>query len=126
MTPDDIRGWFEALSQGDVGPLVAALADDCVLEFPGSVFGGTHAGARRIKVFLRQNQRLFEDGLTFTVTHVAMSGDRAFAQWTNAGRTKTGVDYRNRGVTLFYFANGEVVRIEDYLDTETIAETWPS
>ena len=33
--------------------------------------------------------------------------------------------YANRGVTVFRFAEGRIVEIQDYLDTERIAETWP-
>ena len=127
MIEEDIRGCFDALSRGDVEPLVGWLADDCQLEFPGSVFGGTHQGARRIKVFLKQNQRLFEDRIVFTVHWAAVAGDRAIAQWTNAGTTRSGIDYSNRGVTIFHLdRDGQrVTRIEDYLDTEALAETWP-
>ena len=124
MTADDIRQIFTAWSAGDVTPFVDRLTDDCVLVFPGSVFGGRHEGARRIRVFLKQNQRLFDGGLVFTVHWAAVIGDRAIAQWTNAGRTKTGVDYTNRGVTLFTFTDGRISKIEDHLDTELIAETW--
>ena len=106
-------------------PLVERLTDDCVLEFPGSVFGATVEGPRKIKVFLRQNQRLFEGGLAFTIHWAAVMGDKAVAQWTNAGRTKTGTDYANRGVTVFTLDGERITRIEDYLDTETLAETWP-
>lgn len=125
MDADDIRGFFEALSAGDVDPFVSRLADDCVLAFPGSTFGGEHAGARKIRVFLKQNQRLFDGGLRFTVHHAHVAGDRAVVQWTNAGTTKTGKAYANRGVTVFTLADDRIVRIDDYLDTETVAETWP-
>ena len=76
-------------------------------------------------VFLRQNQRLFDGGLHFDVSWAGSSGDRVVAQWTNAGRTKDGRDYANRGVTVFTIGEGRIVRIEDYLDTARLEETWP-
>ena len=76
-------------------------------------------------VFLRQNQRLFKDGLKFTVHWVGLSGDRAVAQWTNAGTTRTGKAYANRGVTIFRVENDKIVEIQDHLDTELLTETWP-
>ncbi len=124
MTEDDIRSCFDALSSGDVTPMADRLADDCVLEFPGRTFGGRHQGKRKIVIFLRQNQRLFRDGLRFTVHWAAVAGDRAIAQWTNAGTTKTGVEYANRGVTVFRLDGETICEIQDYLDTERIAETW--
>jgi ketosteroid isomerase-like protein len=129
MTADDVRSFFAALSQGDVSTLEARLAEDVVLEFPGSRFGGTQEGRRRVVVFLKQNQRLFQGGLAFEVRWAGVCGDRAIAQWTNAGTTREGTTYANRGVTVFTLRAGmggeQIVRIEDYLDTERLAATWP-
>jgi len=124
MTEHDIRSFFEAMSTGDVVPLGDRLTDDCVLEFPGRTFGGRHAGRRKIVVFLRQNQRLFREGPRFTVHWAGVVGNRAIAQWTNAGTTKTGIDYANRGATIFRFEGELICEIQDYLDTERMAETW--
>jgi ketosteroid isomerase-like protein len=56
-----------------------------------------------------------------------VAGDRGIAQWTNAGVTRSGREYANRGVTIFTFdTDGRCTRIQDYLDTERIAETWPA
>jgi ketosteroid isomerase-like protein len=129
MTADDVKAFFEDLSRGDVSALEPRLAEDVVLEFPGSRFGGKQEGRRRVVVFLKQNQRLFEGGLLFDVRWAGVVGDRAVAQWTNAGITKDGTPYANRGVTVFTVRTGpegeRIVRIEDYLDTERLAATWP-
>ena len=126
MTTDDIRAFFDELSAGEFGALEQRLADDVVLEFPGRRFGGRVEGARRVLVFMKQNQRMFRGGLRFTVHWAAVIGDRAVAQWTNVGVTRDGREYSNRGVTIFRCENDKVVEIQDYLDTERIAETWPS
>lgn len=129
MTPDDVRAFFSALSRGDVSALEPRLAEDVVLDFPGTRFGARVEGRRRVLVFLKQNQRLFEGGLVFDVSWAHVLGDRAVAQWTNAGRTRDGQAYANRGVTLFTLRQGpgdaRIARIEDYLDTERLAATWP-
>ena len=75
-------------------------------------------------VFLRANQRLFTGGLRFHLSWVGVVEDRAVAQWTNEGTTREGVPYANRGVTVFRLSRDKIVEIQDYLDTETIAETW--
>ena len=56
---------------------------------------------------------------------VGVAGDRAVVQWTNAGVTRAGADYANRGVTVLHFTDGRIGEIQDYVDTELIAETWP-
>ncbi len=129
MTADDVRSFFAALSRGDVDALEPLLAEDVVLEFPGERFGGVHEGRRRVLVFLRQNQRLFRGGLAFEVRWVGVTDGRAVVQWTNAGTTREGHPYGNRGVTVFHLRPGpdgvRVARIEDYLDTERLSATWP-
>lgn len=127
MSPDETRAFFRALGEGRVADLEPRLAEDVVLEFPGSRFGGRVAGRRRVLVFLRQNQRLFEGGLGFEVSWAGRDGDRVVAQWTNAGTTKEGRAYENRGCTVFRLdADDRVVEIQDYLDTERLQETWPT
>lgn len=125
MDPTRIHDAFVALGRGDVAAFADLLHDDVVLEFPGRRFGGRFTGKRKVAIFLKRNQRLFRDGLVFTPTWVGASGDRIVAQWTNAGVTQSGVDYANRGVTVFRVEGEHVVEIQDYLDTERLAETWP-
>jgi ketosteroid isomerase-like protein len=126
MSPQDVVAFFDALSRGDAAAVEPRLAEDVVLEFPGARFGGRFEGRRKVLVFLRQNQRLFQDGLRFTVHWCGVAGDRAVAQWTNAGTTRSGAAYGNRGVTVFRLVDGRVVEIQDYLDTERLAATWPA
>ena len=125
MTGDDVRRFYTALAEGRFDRIEGLLADDVALEFPGRQFGGRFEGRRRVLVFLKQNQRLFDGPLRFDVAWAGVDGDRAVAQWTNSGTTKAGAAYANRGVTVFTLREGRIVRIEDYLDTERLAQTWP-
>ena len=125
MEPNDIHSAFAALGTGDVSQFADLLHDDVVLEFPGSRFGGRFEGRRKVRIFLKRNQRLFRDGLTFEPSWVGGVDDRIVAQWTNHGTTQSGVEYTNRGVTVFRIESGLVVEIQDYLDTERLAHTWP-
>ena len=126
MDEQGLRNFFRAAGEGDHEALVGRLAEDCVLEFPGRRFGGRFEGKRRVGVFFRSNRRLFRDGLRFEVSWVGRCGDRAVAQWTNSGVTREGAEYANRGVTIFRFdESGDIAEIQDYLDTETLSDTWP-
>ena len=126
MQENDVQRFYEAMHQGDFDWLGQRLREDVILEFPGHRFGGRFEGRRRVLVFLRQNQRLFRAGLRFEVSWSGVVGDRAVAQWTNTGVTRSGVDYANRGATIFRFDDdGFIVEIQDYLDTEILVETWP-
>ncbi|MFN7972939.1 MAG: nuclear transport factor 2 family protein [Acidobacteriota bacterium] len=121
----DLRAIFGSLSAGDPAPLLDRLAEDCVLEFPGRRFGGRFEGKRAVRVFLKQNQRLFRGGLAFDVVWAGVAEDRAIVQWTNAGTTRDGRPYGNRGVTILRIEGGLVKELQDYLDTERLSETWP-
>ena len=125
MTEGQARAFFDAMMRGDKAELERLLAEDVVLDFPGTRFGGRFEGRRKVIVFVRQNQRLFRDGLRFDVHWVGVVGDRAIAQWTNAGVTKAGEAYTNRGATVFHEVDGRIALIEDYVDTEQLAATWP-
>ena len=126
MTADDLRAFFDRLNRSEFDSIEARLDDAVTFEFPGRRFGGTHAGKRRVILFLRANQRLFKGGLRFTVHWAGVDGDRGVVQWTNAGTTVEGKPYANRGVTVFRLRADTIVEIQDYLDTERIAETWPA
>ncbi len=125
MTEEDIRSFFDQVYAGEWDRIEERLAEDAVLDFAGQRFGGRFMGRRKVLVFLKQNQRLFKDGLKFTVHWAGMSGDRAVAQWTNEGTTRTGMPYSNRGVTIFRTDGDKILEIQDYLDTEMITATWP-
>jgi ketosteroid isomerase-like protein len=125
-TAEDVRDFFAALTHARWPELEERLAEDVVLDFPGRRFGGRVEGRRRVLVFLKQNQRLFEGGLRFEVSWAGIVGDRAVAEWRNAGSTRAGQAYENRGCTVFRLAGGRVVEIHDYLDTARIEETWPA
>ena len=126
MTEREIRACFESLGRGEFDVFLGHLADDVVFEFPGRRFGSRVEGKRKVGVFFKRNQRLFENGLVFTVHWVGFAGDRAVVQWTNAGVTRAGTSYANRGATVLRIEEERIVEIQDYLDTERIAETWPS
>jgi len=126
MKEGDVGQFYEALGQGDFEWLGARLHDDVVLEFPGRRFGGRFEGKRRVMVFLKQNQRLFREGLHFEIQWIGIVGERAVAQWTNSGVTRSGKNYANRGATIFRSDDrDQIVEIHDYLDTERLIATWP-
>jgi ketosteroid isomerase-like protein len=122
----DLHDFFAAMERRDRDALEASLAENVILEFPGSRFGGRFEGRRKVVIFLLQNQRLFEDGLHFTIHWCGHSGDRAIVQWTNEGVTVEGRQYANRGCTVIHLHDGKITEIQDYLDTEVIATTWPA
>jgi ketosteroid isomerase-like protein len=124
-TASDLGGFFEALNERRFDRIEERVAEDVVFEFPGSRFGGRYEGRRRFLVFLRQNQRLFRDGLRFTPRWIGVVGDHGVVEWTNRGVTRDGREYANRGVTVFRFEGGLIVEVRDHLDTELVRETWP-
>lgn len=126
MNEQVVRDFFEAVSGGDLDRVSESLADDCLMVFPGERFGARLEGKRRVSVFFKSNARLFRGALRFELSWVGGCGDKVVAQWTNSGLTRGGEDYGNRGVTVFSFDDeGRIRELQDYLDTERLAATWP-
>jgi len=126
MTEQDVRDLFDALSRGDLEAAGRHLHENATLLFPGRRFGGRFEGRRRVLAFFRANRRLFREPLRFDLDWVAPCGERFVAAWTNSATTRDGRPYANRGVTVVSVAHGRVIELDDHLDTERMAETWPA
>ncbi len=118
-----IRRSVDALSRGDLGPLLAGYADDAVLVFPGdSSWSGEHRGKPAIEAFLR---RFVEVGIVGEAHDILVNGppwrtkvcvvfsDRAV---DGAGATV----YENRAVLFGRMVWGRIVYHEDFEDTEKV------
>jgi ketosteroid isomerase-like protein len=119
-----IRRSVRALRDGDLGPLLAGVADDAVLVFPGeSSWAGEHRGKAAIELFLR---RFLEAGLVGEVHEIVVNGPpwrtTVCVLFTDRATSPGGeVVYENRVMFLVRAVWGKVVYQEDFLDTEKVA-----
>lgn len=98
---------------------------DCVLDFPGSSFGGTTRGREAILQLFRGIQQNMNGTLAFHCRWAMVDGDMAAVHWFTSGKPAHGGDYRNRGVAWFRLDSGLMIEFQDFLDTEIVAAFWP-
>ena len=109
--------FFNALNSRDHSDLLAHLAEDAVLDFPGA---GRIEGRRRIIAFVRVLFRKFPR-LEFTIHDVIVEKERACVVWTNRGERANGDAYRNSGITFAKINDGKIVYISDYFKDTSFA-----
>ena len=110
---------FECFNNRDFSPVEKYLHNEMILNFPGI---GDINGPRKAKIFMNSLLRKYPK-LEFKVSEILVDKNRAVTVWTNKGEKINGEEYRNSGVTLFYFEAGKIVLISDYFkDTSFLHE----
>ena len=105
---------------GRPGALMAALAPD--IEY--TLMGSTHRFARTFRGRDDVAKNLFaEVGAVLargrmTPINAVAEGDQVVVEFEGEGRTKDGRDYNNRYCSVFRIANGRIIHIREYLDTD--------
>jgi uncharacterized protein len=112
------REFFAALSRNDTDAIVAAYADDGVVETMGNTLvSGTYTKGQ-IKQMAGMVLGAFPAGLTFTVHHITADGDRVAVEAESRGVHVSGKLYNNKYHFLIFYRDGLIVRYKEYMDTE--------
>jgi ketosteroid isomerase-like protein len=121
----DLFDYYAAFSRSDFDAMRAYMHPDCVLDFPGSSFGGTTRGREAILDLFRGIQHIMNGTLTFHCRWGVVDGDMAAVHWFTSGKPVHGGDYMNRGVAWFRLEDGLMIEFQDFLDTEIVAAFFP-
>jgi ketosteroid isomerase-like protein len=130
LSEDAIRTFYDAFSASDFHTMAAMMHPDCVLEFPGSSFGGRVQGRDHIIALFRGVQAGFGGSLRFHHRFAihqpkASAGDQIAEHWYTTGRTASGGAYMNRGVAWFRLEDGLIRDFLDFFDTEIVGAFFP-
>lgn len=117
---ETIRRIYAALETGDRGPFGAAVHRDYVWRFPGHAswsrrFEGQEAVRRDL---LAPLFGLFATTYTARAINLIAEGDTVVAEVRGDAMTKRGERYNNEYCFLFRFADGKIVEIVEYCDTD--------
>lgn len=115
-----VLGFVEALSQGNLDAINAALADDATWWLPGSLpVSGTHRGKKGIfEGFLGKAVPLFEPRtLLISVQNTIAEGDCVAVEWIARGKSAKGKPYENYYNVVFEVKNGKIQAVREYVDT---------
>jgi ketosteroid isomerase-like protein len=117
-----VTGAWDMISAGDAEGFLNTLSDDATWTFFGShLFAGTFNGkAEIIEKLFEPLGGVLEGGLEITINSVTAEGDRVIMETKGKARTKSGVDYNNDYCMVVTVANGLIVAVREYLDSELV------
>jgi ketosteroid isomerase-like protein len=116
---------LDELSRGNAEPFYEALADNVRWRTPGrSVWSRTFDGKTAVlDDLLAHVHAQFVGGIKLTLKSVIADGDRVAAEATGEAMTTSGQPYNNEYCFVYRIANGKIVELTEYLDTDLAAKT---
>jgi ketosteroid isomerase-like protein len=122
-TPGTIlRAVYEALSDGDPGPMIDALAEDVTWTIIGTTpLSGAYRGKDDVieRLFGGLRSRL-STGVEFSIERVIEQGDDAVLVASGRAIAKSGRPYNNSYCVVARVVEGRLVEMTDYVDTELV------
>ncbi|HZP46082.1 MAG TPA: nuclear transport factor 2 family protein [Candidatus Binataceae bacterium] len=121
-----IRNMFAELSKGNAQGFLDKFADNCRFTIIGtSKFSGTWNSKQEfVAKVLGPLGALLEGGITITPDNFIAEGDYVAMQARGKSNTKAGGTYNNTYCQVFKLANGKIVEMTEYLDTELVASAF--
>lgn len=117
-----IREFMEATSAGDVERIVAAYAEDGVLQTMGrTLISGTYT-REQVAAAAGHIFEIFPEGITFTIHSMTAEEDRVAVEAESLGRHVSGQTYNNKYHFLARWRDGKITRWTEYCDTELITD----
>ena len=115
-----VEGIFAELAQNNPAAFADALADDVRWITPGSsVWSRTFASKQAVlNELLGMVRAQLVERVRLTVHRILADGDCVVVQATGRATTKAGKPYNNDYCFLFQIADGKIVEVTEYLDTE--------
>jgi uncharacterized protein (TIGR02246 family) len=109
-----VERFYAAYGVGDLEGMLALMADDAVVTFLGH---GTFRGKTEIRPYMTWAGVQLPE-LDFRVRQKIVDGIHAAVVWDESGVTKRGELWESRGVDVYRVADGLVVELTVYSDTE--------
>ena len=117
-----IRDFMDATSAGDVERIVAAYAEDGILQTMGrTLISGTYT-REQVAAAAGHIFEIFPEGITFTIHGMTAEGDRVAVEAESLGRHVSGKMYNNKYHFLAQLRDGKITRWTEYCDTELITD----
>ena len=126
-TTDDhrlvIREAFESWERGDDRPFFSLVHDDVQWTVIGSTDISGSFGNRRefLAGAAGKLTGRFATPLSAKLVDVSADGDKVFVQWEGSATTAAGTRYEQVYCWVLTMADGKIVKVVAYLDTELVA-----
>lgn len=110
--------FWEAFNRTDLEGALALLSENVVFTVSGTTpFSGTLEGKEKLRVHMQRFAAQLEPGAKMEARELIGEGNTVVALTEGTMRAKTGRDYNNKYAFVFRFADGEIVRVTEFLDT---------
>ena len=116
-----IERYVHALQTGDQPTVRASFAEHATWTLDGELpLSGTWEGRDAIMDdFFGQVRKLYAPrSVSLEVTSLTAEDDRVALEWTSRARTADGAPYENHCAAVFTLADGEIVTVREYMDTD--------
>jgi ketosteroid isomerase-like protein len=122
-----IESFYEAVAAGDMDAVIAAFADDVVVEVMGSSpISGRHVGREAFLADAMGPIMAVLDPETVQLATTweifAAEGDRVAARMTGTAASLSGKRYDNSYCQLFRIRDGQIAEMYEYLDTALLED----
>jgi uncharacterized protein len=118
---------FARFSAGDLDGVLSLLDDQVSWRIPGKPGTAPFVGPRnrrQIEKIFRAMAAEMDGPLAMTVTGLIAEGDRVAVEVDGHGRLRNGRVYENQYHFAITVANGKIVDVHEYYDTQHALETW--
>lgn len=117
-----VKEWFDKLAVGDAEAAFALFAPDCRYTLQGTTpVSGTYEGLPSILNDFFAPWRTRIDGpLTLALHELIGEGERVVALARGNAKTVTGARYDNEYVFVFRVRGGQIVDVNEFLDTALV------
>jgi uncharacterized protein len=120
------REVMDAMSQGRIAPLIAAMAEDVTWQWMGvSQWSRTFEGKQLVvdTIFGGATETL-DPSSSIEVRRIHADGDSVVVEHTGRNRLTDGRRYDNNYCWVFRFQNGLIQEVREYMDTQLVTETF--
>jgi hypothetical protein len=114
--------FFKAMNNGDIDTILDSYADDGMLHTMGNTLISGHFTKTQISAAAQGIYQAFPEGISFTITGMIAEGDKVAVEATSSGAHSSGSTYSNEYHFLFTFADGKILSLKEYLDTERVTD----
>jgi membrane protein len=113
-----VMSFFNAISAGRIEAAFAMVADDVTWWVPGELPVSGTKTKDQYRTVLATNQAEFPTTITFHVQGLTAEDDRVAAEVVATGDHTNGKRYNNHCHALFTIRNGQIVAVNEYMDTK--------
>jgi ketosteroid isomerase-like protein len=121
-----VQELMDAMSQGRIGPLLDAMAEDVTWRWMGvSQWSRTFEGKQKVvaKLFAGATDTL-DPSASVDVRCIHGDGDCVVVEHSGRNELPDGRRYDNNYCWVFQFAEGSIQEVREYMDTQLVTETF--